>query len=105
MIPKRNSTSTNAQKEKEPQNTSTLFLVGHNNLRTLHSSPFRSVLFIMFLVFGLSLPALSGLLIFPFSLIPNNFWQIYAIILSIFFLTLTILFRRKEQYKSIGKSY
>ena len=52
-----------------------------------------------FLVFGLSLPALSGLLIFPFSLIPNSLWQIYSIILSIFFLTLTVLFHRNERYK------
>ena len=53
----------------------------------------------IFLVFGIRLPALSGLLIFPFSSIPNSLWQIYSIILSIFFLTLTILFHRNEQYK------
>jgi uncharacterized protein len=60
---------------------------------------YHIVLFVIFLVFGLSLPALSGLLIFPFSLIPDSLWQIYSIILSIFFLTLTILFHRNEQYK------
>jgi hypothetical protein len=54
---------------------------------------------VIFLVFGLSLPALSGLLIFPFSLIPDSLWQIYSIILSTFFLALTILFHRNEKYK------
>jgi membrane protease YdiL (CAAX protease family) len=68
-------------------------------LRTIHISAYRIELFVIFLVFGLSLPALSGLLIFPFSLIPNSLWQIYSIILSIFFLTLSILFHRNEQYK------
>jgi membrane protease YdiL (CAAX protease family) len=67
-------------------------------LRAINISAYRIVLFVIFLVFGLSLPALSGLLIFPFSLIPDSLWQIYSIILSIFFLTLTILFHRNEQY-------
>jgi uncharacterized protein len=51
------------------------------------------------LVFGLSLPALSGLLVFPFSLIPNSLWQIYSIILSTFFLTLAIFFYKNQRYK------
>lgn len=68
-------------------------------LRAINLSVYHIVLFVVFLVFGLSLPALSGLLIFPFSLIPDSLWQIYSIILSIFFLTLTILFHRSEQYK------
>ncbi len=59
----------------------------------------RSVLFVILLIFGLSLPSLSGLLIFPFSLIPNNLWQIYLIVLSVFFLTLTILFYKSERFK------
>ena len=53
----------------------------------------------MFLFFGLSLPALSGLLVFPFSLIPNGLWQIYPIILSIFFLTLTVIFYKNKHFK------
>jgi hypothetical protein len=56
-------------------------------------------LLVIFLIFGLSLPALSGLLLFPFSLIPNSLWQIYGIILSIFFLTLAVLFYRNEHFK------
>jgi len=60
---------------------------------------YRFVLFVIFLIFGLSLPSLSGLLVFPFSLIPNSFWQIYLIILSIFFLTLAVLFYRSEHFK------
>jgi membrane protease YdiL (CAAX protease family) len=67
-------------------------------LRAINVSAYRIFLFVIFLVFGLSLPALSGLLIFPFSLIPDSLWQIYSIILSILFLTLTILFHRNEQY-------
>jgi len=68
-------------------------------LKTPHISAYHIVLFVIFLVFGLSLPALSGLLIFPFSLIPDSLWQIYSIILSTFFLALTILFHRNEKYK------
>jgi membrane protease YdiL (CAAX protease family) len=94
-----NPLSTNAQKEKEPQKATTLLLRGQNNLKPLHSLHYRLLLFVGFLVFGLSLPALSGLLVFPFSLIPNSLWQIYSISLSIFFLTLTILFHRNEQHK------
>ncbi len=47
----------------------------------------------------MSLPSLSGLLIFPFSLIPNSVWQIYAIILSAFYLALTILAWRSVRFK------
>ena len=68
-------------------------------MKTPHISAYHIVLFVIFLVFGLSLPALSGLLIFPFSLIPDSLWQIYSIILSTFFLALTILFHRNEKYK------
>ena len=68
-------------------------------MRTYPISAYLSILFVTFLIFGLSLPALSGLLVFPFSLIPNSLWQIYPIILSIFFLTLTILFYKNKNYK------
>lgn len=68
-------------------------------MRTSHISAVRFVLFVIFLAFGLSLPALSGLLVFPFSLIPNSLWQIYSIILSMFFLTLTIFFHKNKHYK------
>lgn len=57
------------------------------------------MLFAIFLIFGVSLPALSGLLVFPFSLIPNSYWQIYPVILSILFLSLTVLFHRSERYR------
>ncbi len=68
-------------------------------MKTPRNSAYLTVLFVTFLIFGLSLPALSGLLIFPFSLIPNSLWQIYTIILSIFFLTLAILALRNERLK------
>ncbi len=68
-------------------------------MKTSRNSAYLTVLFVTFLIFGLSLPALSGLLIFPFSLIPNTLWQIYTIILSILFLTLAILALRNERLK------
>ena len=67
-------------------------------MRTTQISAYHLVLFVIFLMFGLSLPALSGLLVFPFSLIPNNVWQIYSIFLSLFFLTLTILFHKNKNF-------
>jgi membrane protease YdiL (CAAX protease family) len=61
--------------------------------------PDRLILFIIFLIFGISLPSLSGLLVFPFSLISNSLRQFYTIILSIFFLTLAVLFYRNERFR------
>ena len=68
-------------------------------MTTSRISAYLSILFVTFLIFGLSLPALSGLLVFPFSLIPNGLWQIYSIILSIFFLTLAVLFYGNKRFK------
>ena len=68
-------------------------------MKTVHLSAYRVELFLILLIFGISLPALSGLLIFPFSLIPNSLWQIYSVILSIFYLTLTVLFYRNKRFK------
>jgi membrane protease YdiL (CAAX protease family) len=68
-------------------------------LKTIHLSAHHVKLFLIILVFGLSLPALSGLLIFPFSLIPNSLSQVYSIILSIFYLILTVFFYRNKQFK------
>ena len=68
-------------------------------MKAIRLSAYRVELFLILLVFGLSLPALSGLLIFPFSVIPNSLWQIYSVILSIFFLTLTVLFYRNNRFK------
>ncbi len=69
------------------------------NLRSYGTLLHQSFLFIIFLIFGLSLPALSGLLVFPFSMIPNNLWQIYPIILSLLFLPSALLFQRSERFK------
>lgn len=68
-------------------------------MRTRGILAYRSFLFIIFLVFGLSLPSLSGLLVFPFSLIPNSLLQIYPIVLSLFFLPSTLFFHRSERFK------
>ena len=68
-------------------------------MRPLHISVHLAIVFAAFLLFGLSLPALSGLLVFPFSLIPNSLWQIYPIVLSVFFLALAIIFYRNTNFK------
>ena len=62
----------------------------------------RIVLFLALLVCGISLPSLSGLLIPPFSIIPESFTVLYAIILSSIFLLISIFLRyRKSTYWQI----
>ena len=67
-------------------------------MRPLHISVHLAIVFAAFLLFGLSLPALSGLLVFPFSLIPNSLRQIYTISLSVFFLALTIILYENRSF-------
>jgi len=53
---------------------------------------YRWGLLLLLLIFGISLPALSGLLVFPFSLIiPLPLGSVYGIGLSIFFFLAAIL--------------
>jgi uncharacterized protein len=68
-------------------------------LKTPPISAHQTILFIIFFLFGLSLPSLSGLLVFPFSLIPHTAWQIYGVILSIFFFIMTTLFYNNKRFK------
>ena len=56
----------------------------------------RIPLFILLLVCGISLPSLSGLLIFPFSTVGAEFTLPYAIILSALFLLIALFARTKE---------
>jgi membrane protease YdiL (CAAX protease family) len=56
----------------------------------------RIPLFILLLVCGVSLPSLSGLLIFPFSTVGAEFTLLYAIILSALFVLIALFARTKE---------
>ena len=59
----------------------------------------RIYLFLLFLVCGISLPSLSGLLIFPFSTLPNELTLVYALILSFIFLSIAIVLRSGKSVK------
>ena len=65
----------------------------------------RSGLFLLFLVCGISLPSLSGLLIFPFSMIPANWDWAYRVALSATFLLLSVISYRSEDYKKHWKVF
>ncbi len=52
--------------------------------------------FLLLLVCGVSLPSLSGLLVFPFSIVPNAFTVEYAVLLSFVFLFTAIFLRRHK---------
>jgi len=56
----------------------------------------RLSLFLMFLIFGISLSSLSGLSVFPFSLIPSTMDFIYRVGLSIIFL-FSVIFSVKNK--------
>lgn len=59
--------------------------------------------FTAFLLCGISLPSLSGLLVFPFSMIPENYDIAYRIAISIIFLISTIGAKRSVGYKKYWK--
>ncbi len=62
----------------------------------------RILLFVLLLIFGLSLPSLSGQLVPPFSIVPTSFVVLYALVLSGIFLLLTIgMHFRKSSYWQI----
>ncbi|BAI60831.1 hypothetical protein MCP_0759 [Methanocella paludicola SANAE] len=67
------------------------------------ASPF--VLFLLFLVCGVSLPALSGLLVFPFSLFPPEWDLMYRIMLSTVFLLAAIVSLKVERLKKYWKIF
>ena len=60
----------------------------------------RIFLFILFLVCGISLPALSGLLIFPFSQVSSKLNLAYALILAIIFLLAAVFLHKSKSLKS-----
>jgi uncharacterized protein len=60
----------------------------------------RYLLFLLFLVCGVSLPSLSGLLIFPFSLVPSELVLEYTITLSLIFLAISIFLHSRKSLKN-----
>jgi membrane protease YdiL (CAAX protease family) len=67
------------------------------------ANPFA--LFLLFLICGISLPALSGLLVFPFSLIPPEWDLIYRVALSTIFLLSAIVSLKTERLKKYWKIF
>jgi len=57
-------------------------------------------LFVLLLVCGVSLPALSGLLVFPFSEVPLELNLAYALMLAIIFLLAAVFLHRSKSLKS-----
>ena len=56
----------------------------------------RIYLFLLLLICGISLPSLSGLLVFPFSMVPTELTLAYPIILSFIFLLTAIFLRSRK---------
>jgi len=56
----------------------------------------RIFLFLLLLICGISLPSLSGLLVFPFSTVPTESILVYGLILSFVFLLSAILLRGRK---------
>jgi hypothetical protein len=54
---------------------------------------------VLLLICGISLPSLSGLLVFPFSIVPTELTLAYAIILSFVFLLTAFLLRSRKNLK------
>jgi membrane protease YdiL (CAAX protease family) len=62
-------------------------------------------LFLIFLMCGISLPALSGLLVFPFSLFPPEWDLMYRLALSTIFLISAIVSFKIERFKKYWKVF
>ena len=60
----------------------------------------RYILFLLFLACGISLPSLSGLLIFPFSMVPSDLVIAYTIALLLLFLAISIFLHSRQSFKS-----
>ena len=69
-------------------------------MKTLHLG-----LFLAFLISGISLPSLSGLLIFPFSSIPSEFDWLFRAVLSTVFLLLSMIALKSASYKKYWKVF
>jgi membrane protease YdiL (CAAX protease family) len=60
---------------------------------------YRIYLFLLFLICGISLPSLSGLLVFPFSIVPTELTLAYVAILSFVFLLSAFFLRSHKNLK------
>jgi uncharacterized protein len=60
----------------------------------------RYIVFLLFLACGISLPSLSGLLIFPFSMVPSQLVLEYTLALVFIFLLLIVLIRSRRSLKN-----
>jgi membrane protease YdiL (CAAX protease family) len=60
----------------------------------------RYILFLLFLICGISLPSLSGLLIFPFSTVPSEVVLVYSIVLSLIFLAISVFLHSRDSLKN-----
>jgi membrane protease YdiL (CAAX protease family) len=60
----------------------------------------RYLLFLFSLFCGISLPSLSGLLIFPFSMIPHELVLEYTLSLSLIFLLISIFLHSRQSLKN-----
>ncbi len=56
----------------------------------------RFFIFLLLLICGVSLPSLSGLLVYPFSIVPSSLTTAYTIVLSLIFLCISVLLIRHE---------
>jgi uncharacterized protein len=65
----------------------------------------RILLFAILLVCGVSLPALSGLLVFPFSEVPAELNLAYALILATIFLLVAVFLHRSKSLKSYWRIF
>ena len=65
----------------------------------------RLYLFPLLLICGISLPSLSGLLVYPFSIIPPNLIAAYTIILCLIFLVTAGFLLRRRSTKSYGQIF
>ena len=59
----------------------------------------RISVFLLFLICGISLPSLSGMLIFPFSTVPTELILLYGLMLSLVFLLSALLMRNSKFLK------
>jgi len=75
-------------------------------LRANLATPVRRLrLFLLFLVCGIGLPSLSGLLVPPFSLIPLAWDWPYRVTLSAVFLILSLVSFRRDNYREYRKVF
>ncbi len=59
----------------------------------------RKLIFVLLLVFGISLPSLSGLLIVPFSLVFSSYVLAYTLGLAVLFLEVSLLLWRRQSLR------